>query len=280
MLRDLIGERREHDVLVAGIHEVLVDFVRHHEHAVAQADFGHALEFSARPHASDRIVRTAQHKELHAVLDDLALEILEVDGVFLSVETQFVHDEFAAVVADALAEAVVHGLLDQDRVSGLREAADQRADREHDARRAHRRVRIDRPAVTRPEPVRERVEIRLVGVGIPEDAVRGFRGERVPHALRRLEIHVRHPHRQQAVRLAALFGEVVFEAVGVLARDDLVEIVLHAGSSSVFFSSADRRSSMRSSAFSMPTEIRRKRSLMPRLRRSSSGTSACVWSMG
>ena len=275
-VRDFLRERGKDDVPAAGIDEILVDLVRHHKDVVPQADFSQFLKFLFRPHASDRIVRRAEDEEFHAVLNDLAFEVLKVDGVPFPVETQFVHDGPAAVVADPQPETVIDRLLDQDRVAHLRETADQRADRKHHARRQNRRMWIDRPVVPCFEPRCERLEIGLVGIGIPEDPVGGKGGKGFPHGGRRLKIHVRHPHGEQVFRLAVLFRKIVFEAFGVAAGNDFVKIVLHPGFSQVHFSIAERRSSMRSAAFSIPTEIRRKRSLMPRLRRSSSGTSAWV----
>ena len=132
---------------VTGIHKILVDLVRDHEYAVPQTDLRHFLQFLFFPHASHRIVRTAKNEKFHIVFNDLALEIFEVNRIFLPVENQFIDDDLPVVVADAFLKTVIDRFLDQDPVSRLRETADQRAEGEDHARRADRGIRIDFPAV-------------------------------------------------------------------------------------------------------------------------------------
>ena len=196
--------------------------------------------------------------------------------ILMSIKEQFVDDNLAVIVSNALPKTIVNRLLNQNGIPTFCEITNQRADCKDNTRSADRRVWIDLPIMTSLKPICKHFKIRFVRFGISENAVSGFCGKGFPYGGRCLEIHVRHPHWQKAIWFAAFFCEIIFETVRMIAWDDLVEIIIHVGFSQSYFSKACRRSSIRSVAFSMPTDMRRKRSLIPRLRRSSSGTSACV----
>ena len=119
---------------MAGVHEILVDFIRRHEHAVAQADFRQSFKFAARPHAPDRVVRAAKNEQFYVVFHDFSLEVLEIDMVLNPVEAQLVHNGLASVVTDGSSEAVIDRFLDEDCVPRFREASNQGAEGKHDAR--------------------------------------------------------------------------------------------------------------------------------------------------
>ncbi|MPN37614.1 hypothetical protein SDC9_185134 [bioreactor metagenome] len=215
-------------------------------------------------------MRTAKQKELDLIVDDFLLEIGKIHAVFSVFVNQFADDQFALIGAHALAERVIDGFLNQDGFAGTCQGADQGAEGEDHAGSLDDVGRIDVPAVLRAKPVGEGREVFAVGLGVAEDAVPRLFDQCVDDFPRSLKIHVGDPERKNVRRTSPLDGKIVFEAVGMFSRDYGVEIIGH-----IYFpSSACSRSSRRSSAFSMPAEMRRNRSLMPRALRSDSGMSA------
>ena len=77
----------------------------------------------ARPDAASRIVRAAEQEELDFILDDFIFKVGKVNLVVAVLKDERAVDEQAPVLADDLAERVVDGLLQEDGVAGLREAA-------------------------------------------------------------------------------------------------------------------------------------------------------------
>jgi len=70
------------------------------------------------------------------------------------------------------------------------------------------------------------VEFRLLEREVAEDAVLDPLAERADHGLGRLEIHVRHPERQDVGSVLLPLG-----AVGAPAVDETIEVIGHGGSS-------------------------------------------------
>ena len=225
--RNLRREGGERRVLEAQAHELLVNLVGDDQYAVLEADRGDAQQFLARPDAAGRIVRAAEQEELDFILDDLIFKVGKVDLVVAVFEDERAVDEQAPVLADDLAERVVDGLLQEDGVAGLREAAHGRGQRKDDARRDGQGLRRGRPAVVRCHPVDDGLLVRFLRVGVAEDAVLDAARELFDDGLRRAEVHIGDPERQDALRVAALDGKVVFEARGAAAVDDCIEIGRH-----------------------------------------------------
>ena len=73
----LVAERGKRRVLVALGHEVVMDLVREHDHAAAQADFTHRREVLTRPAVAGRVLRIAQDQRVRVVAD-AALEVFEI----------------------------------------------------------------------------------------------------------------------------------------------------------------------------------------------------------
>ncbi len=77
------------------------------------------------------------------------------------------------------------------------------------------------------QPVREQlVELGLLEGQVAEDAVLDPFAERADHRLGRLEIHIRHPERQDIGTVLLPLG-----AIGVPPIDETIEVVGHGGSS-------------------------------------------------
>ena len=89
--------------------------------------------------------------------------------------------------------------------------------------------------MVRIEPFFERRIILLLRARIAEDAVLGALPDGPAHRLRRTEVHVGDPEGQNVLGIAALRGEVVFQAVRMSAVDDLIEVEMMHGRRLLFF---------------------------------------------
>jgi hypothetical protein len=172
-------------------------------------------------------VRTAQDEELHVVLDDFLLKIRKVDLVASVLEPEGIVDECASVVADDVRERIVDGLLDEHGVAGFCECANGGRDGKDDTRRDHELAARDVPVVARLEPVLQDGKVVVLHLCIAEDAVRRAAREGVEDGRGRAKVHVGDPKGEDAARIAALCGEVVFDARGAAAVDDFVKIRWH-----------------------------------------------------
>ena len=211
----------------ARAHELLMDLVGDDQHIVLEADGGDAQQLLARPDAAGRIVRAAEQEELDIIFDNLIFKVRKVNLVVAVLEDKRAVDELAAVLADDLAERIVDGLLQEDGIAGLREAAHGCGQREDDARRDGQGLRRGRPAVVLCHPVDDGLLVRFLRIGVAEDAVLDAARELRDDGLRRGKVHVGDPERQDALRIAALDGKVVFEARGAAAVDDCIKIGRH-----------------------------------------------------
>lgn len=112
-----------------------MDFVGNDGDVVRKADVGHCSQFFSRPDASDRVGRVAEDEETDFFLDDLAFEVVEVDGIAAVAQDKFVIDELAMVVTDRRGKRIIDRRLDHDGVACPGQRADGGTDGEDDARR-------------------------------------------------------------------------------------------------------------------------------------------------
>ena len=235
VLLRLFAERSENGVRMAGEGEVCVDFVGDHHHAAAQADFIDRFQFLPRPHAAYGIMRAAQEKNLHVVFDDSALHVLRrfhaVYAVFL---VQRAVDQNASAFPQSARERRIDRLLDQNRVAFLRQGVDRRREAVDHARRADQPFLLRFPAETLLKPAADRSKIFLACVGIAENAVVSQPVKRLAHAVRRAEIHIRHPQRNRVGGSSCTGDPVVFFTHGMVSVDDFVKAAAHKLPSSFF----------------------------------------------
>ena len=212
-----------------GADELFVNLVRDDKDAVPQTDPGDAFELRAPPHAADRVVRAAQDEEIDIVLDDFLFKIVKVDFVASVFEPERVVDECAPVVADDVRKRIVDGLLDEYGIARFGECADGGCDGKDDARRDHELAACDVPMMMCFEPVLQDGEVVVLYLRIAEDAVRRAAIEGVEDGRGRAKVHVGDPERQNVLGIAALNGEVVFEAVRMAGLDDFIKVEIFRG---------------------------------------------------
>src|SRR5262249_3833129 len=226
-LGDFGIERRDGYVALTAEGQLAVDLVGHDREAAAQARLGQARQLRAREDAADRIVRAAEQEESRAVADGRR-ERVDVDLVAPVRPAR--QRGLRAREADAGGRAEdrwVDRRLEDEPVAGHRQDPSSHVEARNDPGDQHYRVRRHAPAVALQEPIGEQlVELRLLEGQVAEDAVLDPLAERADHGLRRLEVHVRHPERQDIGAVLLPLG-----AVGVPAVDETIEVVGHGGSS-------------------------------------------------
>ena len=80
-LGDVLSEGGQHRMPVSGHDEVIVDLIAADQHAVVQADLGHALQLLRRPDPAEGIVGTAQDEQRRLWVPGLGLEIRPIHVV-------------------------------------------------------------------------------------------------------------------------------------------------------------------------------------------------------
>ena len=218
--RRLGRERGKRRVLVAGTHEVGVNLVGDDENVVHEADRGKTLQLFA----PDGVVRAAENQKLHLVLANLLLDVSEVHAVCAVLEEKRARDELAPIALDDAEKRIVDGLGYENGIIRRGKCTHRHGEREDDARRHDEGFLAGIPAVARAEPLFERPIVVLLRTRIAEDAVLGASANGITHRLRRTKVHVGDPERQNVLGIAALDGEIVFEAVRMTALDDLIKV--------------------------------------------------------
>ncbi len=224
---------------LAGVEEVAVDLVGHHQHAVRQADLAQPPQLLRRPDAAHRVVRSGQDQHGHVRLPRQRLQPGEVDGVAAIRQEQWIARQLSLVVGDRCVERIIDRRLDDHPLAGRDEGAHQHVERRHHAGRRHDPLGLDGPAVAAGQPVDHDLAIGGAGPVVAKDAVLGARHQCVDHRLGNREVHICHPHGQQTLTLlqlqrfrqrheaAVLLDDLPLGGVGARSVDFLVEVVLH-----------------------------------------------------
>ena len=183
--------------------EVVMNLVRKNENVMFDAKIAEAFELFARPHAPNRVVRRAEDEKLDLILNDFALEVVEVDFIASVVPQDEVvtHDD-AAIRADRIREGIIDRLLNQNRVPPLGEGANALRHGKDDAGRDEPPFPRRLESMSLLHPRADRVVIARRRRRISENAAFDHFARRVLHVRGRLEIHVGDPERQKILRLA------------------------------------------------------------------------------
>ena len=150
------------------------------------------------------------------------------------------------------------------------------------------------PMMVPPHPASDafKESVPRLGVAVTVNIVTCQLLQRVRHIGGGAEIHVRHPQGKNILRIPPPRGKVVFQASRVFSADDgvKVQVSLRHGLPPLFYdpalasraapSKACSRSRRMSSGFSIPTDSRSSRSVIPSFFFCSSGTSGWVCSTG
>ena len=133
----------------------------------------------------------------------------------------------AAVQLNGFAEGVVDRLLYKDFFAGLRKRADCTGDRVDDAGSHCIPFALYGKTIAGQKPVLHRVKIRIVRIGIAENAVFCAAFQCIENAVGSPEIHVGDPHGQKICAACPLLLKVVFKTGCFLPADNFVKIAGH-----------------------------------------------------
>ena len=212
---------------VARIGELAMDLVGDDREAAAQANLREPLELVAPEDPAHRVVRVAEQEEPRAVADRRG-ERVDVDFV-ASVRPARQRRILAGEVhvGGGAEDGRVHGRHEDEAVARRREHASGHVEARDHPGDDHHRFRGHAPAVALEQPVGEElVELGLLERDVAVDAVLHPLAQRADHGLGRLEVHVRHPERQDVGTVLLPLGAVRAPAV-----DSTIEVVAHGGSS-------------------------------------------------
>ena len=173
---------------------------------MAPGDVAGAAEFLRRPAAAGRVVGIAQQQDPVRRIGTGRFQHIKVHRIGETAVRQVAarerggHDA-AAIVADRREEAVVDRRLDDHAFAGRGQRLDDGRQRRHHAGGVLDPIALQGQAVPLPEPADHRFIVGIRHARIAEDAVLHALAQRVANAGRRLEIHIRHPERNDAVAL-------------------------------------------------------------------------------
>ena len=168
------------------------------------------------------------------MLANLLLDVIEVHAVCTVLEEKRARDELAPIALDDAEKRIVDGFGYENGIIRRGKCTHRHGEREDDARRHDEGIPARIPAMARAEPLFERPIVVLFRTRIAEDAVLGASANGITHRLRRTKVHVGDPERQNVLGIAALDGEVVFEAVRMAALDDFIKVEMVHGRSLLF----------------------------------------------
>ena len=205
------------------------------------------------------------------------LQILKVHLVMTIHQLQRAVHQLSPVVLNGLAERIINRLLQEHCVSLFGECTDSSCNGEYHPRRFYQPLPFYRPSEMLLIPACQCLKIAVLSFAVSENTVSHRSLQALHNLRRRLKIHICYPERQLLLAVSAFSCKIIFQAVGAFSVNYFVKFISHTAYSPF---SACARSSMRSSPFSIPTDILRKLSVMPRRSRISAGTSPWVCSIG
>ena len=203
---DLGRERRQRDVRVAGIDDVGVDFVGHHDQVVADGERRHLFELRPGEGAPRRVLRMAEDQHAGARIG-CGFVGGEIEHPACAVVAHRVGDQAAAGVVDRGHERRIGRQLQQHRVAWV-------AERHHRGEAGLHQIAdrvgvggIGLPAEAALHAAGERGGQRTFARGVAVFLVAGETGQRLGDRRRDAEIHVGDPGGQHVVgELVPLVG--------------------------------------------------------------------------
>ncbi len=205
---------------VARHHEVHVDFVGNDDQIFPFCERRERLEFAARVHAADRVGGAAEDQESRVRLEPF---LHVVDGEAKPAVVTFPErtpQDAPIIVGDQADQRTVGRHGHEDAVTRFREQQDDTVNAEDRARRAEcHPFSRDLPSVAFSEPVLDGREVFVGADSVAEYRVITSRPDRIEDRLRRREVHVRDPERQEVGAAEQALVVVPLEGVGAAPVD-------------------------------------------------------------
>ena len=225
VLGKLFVQQSEWMVTVTWQHQVAVDFVGDDQHVVLHADFTQEQQLVLRPATANGVVGIAEDEHLGGL--GLLNQLVEVEFIAISSVYQSVVHQLSAMARNGMMERRVNRWLDDDLVARLSKGQHSHVEAAHHARGERHPILVHIPMVMAQDPFSDGLKICLILEMVAIDGVLGATHDSLADEVWGFKIHVGHPHRQHVGVAKHLLAQVVFNAVGINAVDDLVEIVFH-----------------------------------------------------
>ena len=164
-------------------------------------------------------------EQLHIIFQDFPLHIGKINGILSVLINQGTFHHFPFILADHIVERIIHGRLDQHRITGPGGRPNRRRQGKHHTGGLDQPFLPDLPAKMGIKPADDGIIISLSRHGIAEDAVLHSLVQRIQHTGRCLEVHIRHPKGQNIGAVALGLCRIKLDTVGTPAVNDPVKIV-------------------------------------------------------
>ena len=202
-----------------------MNLVCHNEHMVAVAKLSQFLKLFFCPDSADRIVGTAQQKQLYILGCDLFFQIVEVNFIMSVRQKKRAFYDLSIVIANHLKERVINRRLNQYTVALFCQSAYRHRKGEYHTGGFYKPFRLWLPVKPTVKPAIQRVKIFSFYLAITENPMGNRILQCIQHRLRRLKIHIRHPQWQHIYVTSAFHGEIIFQAVCLFPVNFPVKII-------------------------------------------------------
>ena len=133
-------------------------------------------------------------------------------------------DHTPAIVLNPLREGVIHGKLDQNRISRLRIGFHRHGKSRHNARCLHKPFLLRFPVMPPFHPVSHNLKVRSFHITVAENALFHALRQRILYVGGSPEIHIRHPQRQYVLRHPPVRRKIIFQRPGISSLNYPVKI--------------------------------------------------------
>ena len=202
-----------------------MDLIGNDKNLMFQADIAEPFQFLSGPDARNRIVRTAQKKQLNMLIFNFLFKVRKIDMVTIVLtQIQRIAHNTSASILDDLRKRIVDRLLDQHRIPrfGVRPYCCRQ--RKHHTRCVDKPLTFHLPVMALTHPPADTLKVGIRGLTVAKDPVFDPFGECILYKRGCLKIHVCHPKRQYILRHFALLRKIIFQTTGVFPVYDLVKI--------------------------------------------------------
>ena len=200
--------------------EILMDLVGEDAHPVLFTDAAERLQLVPPPDPAHRVVGRGEDEQLGAGAVQLAVQLVKIDGPApRPVGAQVTGRELPPVVPDGVEEGVIDRGEHRHRIPRPGAQLHQPIDGRNDPRGKADPLPLQGQAVLLLLPAEEGVVIVLRHLVVAKGPVGRPGVDGQPHAGRALEVHVRHPQREEPFLPKLPESPVPFAAVGVLSID-------------------------------------------------------------
>ncbi len=209
--------------------KVAVNFVRNHINMVLFTNFSDPTKLLQCPYPAHRVVGTAKDEQLYLLLHDFLLKVLKVNAVASIPVNQRIFDYQPVIIPNHTKKRIIHRRLDQHRIAGLGQSTHRHGKSKHHAGGLYQPLRLGLPAEPPGKPGRNGGIIVRFYITVTENTMLHRSVQGLQNRLRRTEIHIRHPQREDISGLPPLHSKVILQTIRIFAINDGIKVILYHG---------------------------------------------------